>query len=106
MLRVPKTEKLYIGGKFVRSESGRVTPVTFNKSKEHYSNICAASKKDLRGAVDAAKIGSSAWSKTSAFNRSQVIFRMAEMLQSKMPEFIQVLKDVHGWNEAKSQKDI
>ncbi|MSW53864.1 MAG: aldehyde dehydrogenase family protein, partial [Actinobacteria bacterium] len=79
-LEVKKTYKLYINGAFPRSESGRVYEVTNIKSG-YLANPSLASRKDLRDAVVAARAAQSGWAKATAYNRGQILYRIAEMLE-------------------------
>src|SRR5690606_28726680 len=79
---VAKTYKLYIGGKFPRSESGRTYPVT-DASGAFLANASHASRKDVRDAVSAARKAFGGWSGATAYNRGQVLYRVAEMLRSE-----------------------
>ena len=79
---VRKTYKLYIGGAFPRSESGRSYPVTA-PGGEFIANAAQASRKDARDAVRAARAAQPGWAKATAYNRGQVLYRIAEMLESK-----------------------
>ena len=90
-LAVPKTYKLFIGGAFPRSESGRTYQARDNQGN-FMANAALASRKDLRDAVVAARKGSSAWSKATAYNRGQVIYRIAEMLEGRSSEFVEGLQ--------------
>jgi acyl-CoA reductase-like NAD-dependent aldehyde dehydrogenase len=85
-LAVSKTYKLFIGGAFPRSESGRTYQARDNKGN-FMANAALASRKDLRDAVVAARKGYTAWSKATAYNRGQVIYRIAEMLEGRRTEF-------------------
>lgn len=87
---VKKTYKLYIGGKFPRSESGRYYPLTDAKGNL-IANVCLASRKDFRNAVVAARKAQSSWAKTSALNKGQVLYRIAEMLEGRKEQFISEL---------------
>jgi acyl-CoA reductase-like NAD-dependent aldehyde dehydrogenase len=89
-LAVSKTYKLFIGGAFPRSESGRTYQARDNKGN-FMANAALASRKDLRDAVVAARKGYAAWSKATAYNRGQVIYRMAEMLEGRRTEFIELI---------------
>ena len=84
MARLPilKTYKLYIGGKFPRTESGRYLQVRDEKGTL-VANVCRASRKDFRMAVVAARKAQSGWASRTPFNRGQVLYRMAEMLESR-----------------------
>jgi acyl-CoA reductase-like NAD-dependent aldehyde dehydrogenase len=85
-LRVRKTYKLYIGGAFPRSESGRSYPV-HAPSGELLANAAQASRKDLRDAVLAARKAFAGWSGATAYNRGQVLYRVAEMLDGRREQF-------------------
>jgi acyl-CoA reductase-like NAD-dependent aldehyde dehydrogenase len=89
-LPVAKTYKLFIGGAFPRSESGRTYQA--RDSDGHFmANAALASRKDLRDAVVAARKGYAAWSKATAYNRGQVIYRIAEMLEGRRTEFVELI---------------
>lgn len=85
MTRIPvkKTYKLYIGGAFPRSESGR----TYEAQGQ---NVALASRKDVRDAVSAARTGQPKWAGATAYNRGQVLYRMAEMLEARVPELAEL----------------
>jgi acyl-CoA reductase-like NAD-dependent aldehyde dehydrogenase len=84
-LQVQKTYKLFIGGKFVRGENGRVLAAR-GKGDAHLANFCRASKKDFRDAVVAARSAFPNWSKQSAYLRGQILYRAAEMLEMRRAE--------------------
>ncbi len=86
-LDVRKTYKLYIGGSFVRSESGRYLPATSNGGAP-LDNVCHASRKDFRDAVVAARNAFDGWSKRTAYLRGQILYRAAEMVQNRADELI------------------
>ena len=94
-LTVAKTYKLFVGGAFPRSESGRTYQARDSKGN-FMANAALASRKDLRDAVVAARKGYSAWSKTTAYNRGQVIYRIAEMLEGRRTEFLELIKTSSG----------
>ncbi len=83
---VKKTYKLFINGAFPRSESGRVFEVTA-KNGDVIANPALASRKDLRDAVTAARAAQSGWSKATAYNRGQILYRIAEMLEGRADQF-------------------
>ncbi|WP_406199243.1 aldehyde dehydrogenase family protein [Kitasatospora sp. NBC_01560] len=85
-LDVLKTYKLYVGGKFPRSESGRVYEVTDSKG-EWLANAPLGTRKDARDAVLAARAAVKGWAGTTAYNRGQVLYRVAEMLQGRREQF-------------------
>jgi acyl-CoA reductase-like NAD-dependent aldehyde dehydrogenase len=84
-LAVQKTYKLFIGGKFVRGENGRVLPARGRRG-ETLANFCRASRKDFRDAVVAARAAFPNWSKQSAYLRGQILYRAAEMLEMRRGE--------------------
>jgi acyl-CoA reductase-like NAD-dependent aldehyde dehydrogenase len=79
---VAKTYKLYLGGAFVRSESGRSDPTT-DAAGDHLANVPRGSRKDVRDAVKAARAGAAKWGAATAYNRGQVLYRFAEALESR-----------------------
>jgi acyl-CoA reductase-like NAD-dependent aldehyde dehydrogenase len=89
-LAVAKTYKLFIGGAFPRSESGRTYQARDRKGN-FMANAALASRKDLRDAVVSARKGYTAWSTATAYNRGQVIYRIAEMLESRRSEFAELI---------------
>jgi len=103
---VLKTIKLFINGEFPRTESGRSQEVFFDKSKKHFANLCLASRKDFRNAVTAAKDAQESWSAKSAYNRGQILYRMAEMLESRQAEFIQLLMETTSLTKGKAEEDV
>lgn len=89
-LEVLKTYKIYIGGQFPRTESGRYYLVT-NGNGQKLANCCLSSRKDFRDAVVAARGAFGGWSARSAFNRGQILYRIAEMLEGRKAQFIDEL---------------
>ena len=89
-LNVLKTYKIYIGGQFPRTESGRYYAL-LNKKNETIANVCLSSRKDFRNAVVAARSAFNGWSGKSAFNRGQILYRIAEMLEGRKVQFIEEL---------------
>lgn len=90
-LTVRKTYKLYIGGAFPRSESGRSYPVTDAKGR-FIANAAHASRKDVRDAVTAARKAFPGWSGRTAYNRAQILYRIAEMLEGRRDQFTAELR--------------
>jgi acyl-CoA reductase-like NAD-dependent aldehyde dehydrogenase len=82
---VAKTYKLYLGGAFARSESGRSDP-TADHAGAHVANVPRASRKDVRDAVKAARGAQAGWAKRTAYNRGQVLYRFAEALEARSDE--------------------
>lgn len=107
MTTVPvlKTYKLFVGGKFPRSESGRTYPVRGPKG-DFVANMSQASRKDARDAVVQARKGYAAWSKASAYNRGQVLYRVAEMLQGRRAQFVDLLVTVEGAKPKAAEKTV
>ncbi|MCE9598501.1 MAG: aldehyde dehydrogenase family protein [Spirochaetia bacterium] len=86
-LEVLKTYKLYMGGQFPRSESGRYYPLS-NSKGQMIANISLGSRKDFRNAVVAARAAWGGWSARAAFNRGQILYRIAEMMEGRREQFI------------------
>lgn len=89
-LGITKTYKLFIGGKFPRTESGRSTPVG-DPSTGMVAHVCRASRKDLRDAVEAAAKAQDGWANATAYLRSQILYRLAEMMEGKRAELSAVI---------------
>jgi acyl-CoA reductase-like NAD-dependent aldehyde dehydrogenase len=89
-LEVLKTYKIYIGGQFPRTESGRYY-IAVNSKGEQLANVCLSSRKDFRDAVIAARGAFKSWGGRAAFNRGQILYRMAEMLEGRKAQFIDEL---------------
>jgi acyl-CoA reductase-like NAD-dependent aldehyde dehydrogenase len=98
-LRVRKTYKLYIGGALPRSESGRSYPV-HSSSGELLAHAAQASRKDLRDAVVAARKAFPGWSAATAYNRGQILYRVAEMLDGRREQFVAEVADAEGVSRA------
>lgn len=90
-LEVLKTYKTYIGGKFPRSESDRTYKVEDSKGN-HIANACRCTRKDVRDAVVAARSAFGGWSGRSAYNRGQILYRIAEMLEGRKNQFVNELE--------------
>ncbi|GAA1029877.1 aldehyde dehydrogenase family protein [Virgisporangium ochraceum] len=86
-LAVRKTYKLFIGGAFPRSESGRSYPVR-SAAGDFVANAALASRKDVRDAVRAARAAFPGWAKATAYNRGQILYRVAEMLEGRREQFV------------------
>ena len=84
---VKKTYKLFINGAFPRTESGRTYEVK-NAKGVFVANPCLASRKDLRDAVVAARAAHAGWNKATAYNRGQILYRIAEMLEGRRGQFV------------------
>jgi acyl-CoA reductase-like NAD-dependent aldehyde dehydrogenase len=101
-LDVRKTYKLYIGGAFPRSESGRSYVVNDARGK-FFANASQASRKDARDAVKAARAAFGGWSGRTAYNRGQVVYRIAEVLEARRDQFEAELRTTEGVTAAKAR---
>ncbi len=90
-IAVAKTYKIYIGGKFPRTESGRYYALE-DKKGSVVANICRGSRKDFRNSVVAARKAQAGWANASAYLRGQIIYRIAEMLEGRKQQFVDELK--------------
>ncbi|NGY58472.1 aldehyde dehydrogenase family protein [Lentzea sp. NEAU-D13] len=102
---VAKTYKLYIGGAFPRSESGRSYPVTDSKGT-FLANAAQGSRKDARDAVAAARKAFDKWSGATAYNRGQVLYRVAEVLEGRREQFISEVAASEGVQLKKAQSIV
>ena len=103
-LNVLKTYKIYIGGQFPRTESGRYYEL-LNKKSETIANVCLSSRKDFRNAVVAARSAFGGWSGRAAFNRSQILYRIAEMLEGRRTQFVEELV-LQGVSKVAAEKEV
>jgi acyl-CoA reductase-like NAD-dependent aldehyde dehydrogenase len=104
-LAVPKTYKLYIGGKFPRSESGRVYEVSTAEGV-FLANAAKASRKDARDAVVAARAAVPGWSGATGYNRGQVLYRIAELLEGRRAQFVEELRLCEGCTVAEAEGQV
>ncbi len=102
---VKKTYKLFINGAFPRSESGRTYQVK-SAQGAFAANPCLASRKDLRDAVVAARAAHSEWSSATAYNRGQILYRIAEMLEGRRGQFLDEITLLTGVTASVAQKEI
>ncbi len=98
---VKRTAKLFIGGAFPRSESGR-TYEAKDKNKNFVANVALASRKDGRDAVVAARAAFAKWSEATAYNRAQVLYRVSEIMQGRREQFVEELS---LWTKTKKQAE-
>jgi acyl-CoA reductase-like NAD-dependent aldehyde dehydrogenase len=89
-LPITKTPKPYVGGAFIRSESGRTFPLK-DAQGNFYANIPQCTRKDLRNAVESAAKAGAGWAKRTAYNRGQILYRLGEMLEARRQEMIDTL---------------
>ncbi|GAA0708196.1 aldehyde dehydrogenase family protein [Streptomyces cellulosae] len=104
-LSVFKTYKLYVGGKFPRSESGRVYEVTDAKGK-WLANAPQSSRKDARDAVVAARKAFGGWSGATAYNRGQILYRIAEMLEGRRDQYVREVGEAEGLSRSKAAAQV
>jgi len=104
-LAVPKTYKLYIGGKFPRSESGRVYEIR-SHGGAFLANAAQASRKDARDAVVAARSALGGWAGATAYNRGQVLYRIAELLEGRRVQFIDEIVQTEGVTTAAASAQV
>jgi acyl-CoA reductase-like NAD-dependent aldehyde dehydrogenase len=104
-LAIPKTYKLYIGGKFPRSESGRTYEVVSAKGT-FLANAALASRKDARDAVVAARSAFAGWSSATGYNRGQVLYRIAELLEGRRDQFVEELVASEGLTKPAATKQV
>ena len=103
-LEILKTYKIYINGQFPRTESGRYYPLN-NRKGEVIANICLCSRKDFRNAEVAARSAQGGWSSKAAFNRGQILYRIAEMLEGRKEQFIAELV-LQGSTPAAARREV
>lgn len=103
-ISVAKTYKIYIGGKFPRTESGRYYPLK-DSAGQVIANICLGSRKDFRNAVVAARKAQGPWWGKSAFNRGQILYRIGEMLEGRSQQMIDELKQ-QGLTASAAKKEV
>ncbi len=103
-LEILKTYKIYIGGQFPRTESGRYYIASSNKGLK-LANVCLCSRKDFRDAVVAARGAFGGWSGRAAFNRGQILYRIAEMLEGRKAQFIDELMK-QGASRAQAENEV
>ncbi|MEP7145856.1 MAG: aldehyde dehydrogenase family protein [bacterium] len=105
-IEIPKMYKLFIGGKFARTESERYLDAVNPKTKEKICNVSRASRKDLRNAVVAARAGFNDWSGKTAYERGQIMYRLAEMLEGRKEQFIEEIYISTKQSKAESMKEV
>jgi acyl-CoA reductase-like NAD-dependent aldehyde dehydrogenase len=104
-LDVRKTYKLWIGGAFPRSESGRTVPVAAADGS-FLANVAVASRKDTRDAVVAARKAFPGWSGATAYNRGQVLYRAAEMLEGRRDQFVDEVRAATGMTARQAGTEV
>ena len=102
---VRKTYKLYIGGAFPRSESGHSYEVLDSKGR-FVANAALASRKDARDAVSAARKAFGSWSGRTAYNRAQIVYRIAEVMEDRRPQFVEAIRRSEGSTAAQAGRQL
>ncbi len=102
-IEVRKTYKLYIGGQFPRSESGHSYVVDDAKGR-FVANAALASRKDARDAVQAARAAFGGWSGKTAYNRAQILYRVAEIMEDRRPQFVEAVRQSEGLTPTQAGK--
>lgn len=105
-LEVPKMYKLFIGGKFTRTESERYLSAVNPKTKKKICNYSRASRKDVRNAVVAARGGFNTWSAKTAYERGQIFYRLAEMLEARKEQFTAEITNSTGLSKNSASKEV
>lgn len=105
-LEVLKTYKLYVGGAFIRSESGKVVPAISPDGKRTLAQVCRGSRKDFRDAVVAARKVFKKWSSTTAYLRGQILYRAAEMLEMRAGEMEREIAASTGCTAATARREV
>lgn len=103
-LPITKTPKCYVGGAFIRSESGRVEPLHDSRG-QFFANIPQCTRKDLRNAVEAAAKAGPGWAKRSAYNRGQILYRLAEMMEARATELSEAIQ-IGGSTKAEAAQEV
>jgi acyl-CoA reductase-like NAD-dependent aldehyde dehydrogenase len=104
-LEVRKTYKLYVGGEFIRTESGRYDPVP-DAEGQHLANVSRGSRKDLREAVRKARTAQPGWAGRSAYLKGQILYRMAEMLEGRAESFEELLRETRDQTAAAARSEV
>ena len=105
-LQVLKTYKMYVGGGFIRSESGKVVPALSPDGKTTLAQVCRGSRKDFRDAVVAARKAFSKWSGMAAYLRGQILYRAAEMLEMRAEEMEREIVRSTGCSAAAARREV
>jgi acyl-CoA reductase-like NAD-dependent aldehyde dehydrogenase len=104
MLKITKTPKCYVGGAFIRSESGRIYPMN-DSTGAFFANIPLCSRKDLRNAVEAAAKAGPGWAARNAYNRGQILYRIAEMLEARATEMAEAIS-ISGVSRKDAEREV
>ena len=107
-LPITKTPKVYVGGAFIRSESGRVYAIFEDGKKDgkFYANIPQCTRKDIRNAVEAAAKSGPDWAKRTPYNRGQILYRLAEMLEGRVDEMVSAITVASDISKGDAEKEV
>ncbi len=107
-LQVTKTPKVYVGGAFIRSESGRTFPIFEDGEKDgkFFANVPQCTRKDLRNAVEAAAKAGPDWAKRTPYNRGQILYRLGEMLEARLPEMADAISAASSISKGDAEKEV
>jgi aldehyde dehydrogenase (NAD+) len=107
-LPITKTPKVYVGGAFIRSESGRVFPIFEDGKRDgkFFANVPQCTRKDIRNAVEAAAKSGPDWAKRTPYNRGQIIYRLAEMLEARSAEMIDAITVASKTSRGDAEKEV
>ncbi len=107
-LPITKTPKVYVGGAFIRSESGRTFPIYEDGKKDgkFFANVPQCTRKDLRNAVEAAAKAGPDWAKRTPYNRGQILYRLGEMLEARLPEIADAISAASAISRGDAEKEV
>jgi aldehyde dehydrogenase (NAD+) len=107
-LVIAKTPKVYVGGAFIRSESGRTFPIFENGKKDgkFFANVPQCTRKDLRNAVEAAAKAGPDWAKRTPYNRGQILYRLGEMLEARGAEMADAISGASSISKGDAEKEV
>jgi acyl-CoA reductase-like NAD-dependent aldehyde dehydrogenase len=107
-LPITKTPKVYVGGQFIRSESGRVFPIYEKGDREgkFFANIPQCTRKDIRNAVEAAAKAGPDWAKRTPYNRGQILYRLGEMLESRADEMSEAITRASDASDRHARREV
>jgi len=108
MSRLPinKTPKAYVGGAFIRSESGRVFPIVGTDNGAFFANIPQCTRKDLRNAVESAAKAGAGWAARTPYNRGQILYRLGEMIEARSAEMVAAITNTSPLPGAAAKDEV
>ena len=105
-LAITKTPKAYVGGAFIRSESGRVFPIFETATQSFFANIPQCTRKDLRNAVESAARAGAGWAARTAYNRGQILYRLGEMIEARSQEMVGAMVQTTATPMAAAKEEV